>query len=138
MFRHSILGQYVLFNVKDKTATPVSDSTQQKTLVWCAAGNVLAYVENNNIFVKDLAKQSNPQVTTDGDAETIFYGSTDWLYEEEVFAAVNSLTFSPDCNKLAFLKLNDTNVPFYEWSDFEPGSSTPIKKKIRIPTVCLK
>ncbi len=95
-----------------------------------------AYVENGNVFVTNMATKSEMQVTNDGDGTTIFYGASDWLYDAEIYETANNMVFSPDCSMLAFLKLNDTNVPYYQWLEYAINNPTPIIKQVRIPTVC--
>jgi hypothetical protein len=148
VFRHSILGKYVIYDTVSHTAQNASPHQDklQKTFSWCttnkAATNYpFAFVEQNNIFVSALTNSAvmaaTSQVTTDGDDEVIFNGVTDWLYEEEVYGGVSTMKWSTDCSRLAFLKLNESLVPTYEWDDYSPESPYPISKKVRITTVSI-
>jgi dipeptidyl-peptidase-4 len=55
-------------------------------------------------------------VTTDDNLE-IFNGISDWLYEEE-FGVTCLFAFSPDSKQVAFVRLDETNVPSFEWQTF--------------------
>jgi dipeptidyl aminopeptidase/acylaminoacyl peptidase len=135
VFRHSILGKYLIFDTQSKQFTNVSSNpnNKQKTLAWCPGGNSLAFVENNNIFIRSTPDTAPVQVTTDGDNELVFNGVTDWLYEEEVFGSVDAFVWNQDCSKLAFLKLNDSQVPVYRYEEYNINNPYPIPVNIRIP-----
>lgn len=117
----------------------------QKLMHWCPdrSKKMLAYVENNNLFVHNLDKDlfdgfTDRAVTSDGDEDTIFNGSTDWLYEEEIFEGVKTFFWSSDCNYVAFLKLNGSRVPYYEYPTYhysETDSPYLTINRVRIPAV---
>ncbi|WP_394907351.1 S9 family peptidase [uncultured Mesonia sp.] len=70
----------------------------------------VAYVYENNIYVKDLASGTTTQLTQDGKKNEIINGITDWVYEEE-FAFVRAFDWSADASKIAYLKFDETRVP---------------------------
>ena len=70
----------------------------------------IAYVYENNIYVKDLASGTTTQLTQDGKKNEIINGITDWVYEEE-FAFVRAFDWSADASKIAYLKFDETRVP---------------------------
>ena len=70
----------------------------------------IAYVYENNIYVKDLASGNTTQLTQDGKKNEIINGITDWVYEEE-FAFVRAFDWSEDASKIAYLKFDETRVP---------------------------
>ena len=43
----------------------------------------VAYVKENNLYIKDLASKSIKAITTDGKWNYIINGNCDWVYEEE-------------------------------------------------------
>ena len=45
-----------------------------------------------------------------GENTEIFNGISDWLYEEE-FAVTRLFAFSPDSKQVAFVRLDETEVP---------------------------
>ena len=94
----------------------------------------IAYVEDNNLFVVPHAGDAAIQVTHDG-AESIFNAVPDWVYEEEVFGADSVLWFSPGGTKLVFLRLDETEVPVYEFPKYNPdayqaGKTTPYQQMV--------
>ena len=50
-------------------------------------------------------------------AGNIYNGIADWLYEEE-FGITRLFAFSPDSKMVAFVRLNETEVPSFEWQTF--------------------
>lgn len=62
---------------------------------------------------------SSIQVTTSGNA-SLFHGVPDWVYEEEVFSADYALWWSPDAQKVAFLRFDETAVDEYTFPIYNP------------------
>jgi dipeptidyl aminopeptidase/acylaminoacyl peptidase len=136
VFRHSIMAKYLIYDIQAKKFSDVSTNPQnkQKALLWCPTGTALAFVENNNLFVKQLPAGTVVPVTNDGDNELVFNGVTDWIYEEEVFGGVESFVWNNDCSQVAWLRLDDTQVNVYRYEEYDADSPYPIPVNIRIPT----
>lgn len=71
----------------------------------------VTYVENNNLWIVDLLTKIPRQLTSDGNAKML-YGRLDWVYQEEIFGRGNFKAYwwSPDSQKLAFLRINESPV----------------------------
>lgn len=110
-WRHSSEALYWVLDVNTGLIDPL-DSAQKKVSVtsWSPTSSTIAYIYKNDIFVKDLASGKTTQITSDG-SENIFNGKPDWVYEEEVFASDIVLWWSPQGDKITFLKFNDLLVP---------------------------
>lgn len=110
-WRHSSEALYWVLDVNTGLIDPL-DSAQKKVSVtsWSPTSSSIAYIYKNDIFVKDLASGKTTQITSDG-SENIFNGKPDWVYEEEVFASDIVLWWSPQGDKITFLKFNDLLVP---------------------------
>src|SRR5262249_26310255 len=73
-------------------------------------GKFVAFVRDNNLFVVDLATQTERALTTDGGA-LVFNGRADWVYFEEIFRrGRQAYWWSPDSSRIAFLRFDDTPV----------------------------
>ena len=81
-------------------------------------GKKIAYAKANNLFIYDIESQSNTQITTDGNKNTIINGITDWVYEEE-FAFVRAFDWSKDSKKIAFIRFDESQVPEFSMSIFK-------------------
>lgn len=95
------------------------------------------FVRENNLFVS-VNLEKEVQVTFDG-SETVFNGVPDWIYEEEVFMANFACWWAPDGQSIAYLRLNETEVPVYEFPIFEdpgvPLDSYTKQMKVKYPKV---
>jgi hypothetical protein len=73
------------------------------------------------------ASTSPIRVTSSGNA-SLFNGVPDWIYEEEVFSNDHTLWWSPDSSKIAFLRLDETEVDEFRFPIYNPtdDSSTVV------------
>ncbi len=69
----------------------------------------LGFVRGNNIYSVNIETGKETQLTKDG-GEEILNGVFDWVYEEE-FSIIKGWEWSPDSRKIAFWRLDQTNVP---------------------------
>ena len=76
--------------------------------------NHVGYVLENNIYITELSSRSTRAVTTDGDAN-IFNGIFD--YGNKMFSAGSAWLWSPDGKKIAFWRLDATNVEVFYMVD---------------------
>lgn len=78
-------------------------------------GKLISFVRGNNLFVVDIARANEKQLTRDGrlGEKPIFNGYLDWVYEEELYGRGNKRGYwwSPDSRYIAFLRLDESNVP---------------------------
>ncbi|GLB48685.1 S9 family peptidase [Neptunitalea lumnitzerae] len=109
IFRHSTLGVYFVYDVATKKLTRVADEHIQEPTFSPDATKV-AYVKDNNIYIKSLTDGSVTQVTADGKNNAIINGVTDWVYEEE-FAFVRAFEWNKASNRIAYLKFDESEVP---------------------------
>lgn len=144
-WRHSFFATYFIYNVETKDILPMIDyetfDNHEISLALISPDSLkIAYVLENNVFIKDISDFFNPidtQITFDGSAQ-IFNGKPDWVYEEEVFESDNALWWSPDSGHLLILRSNDTEVPTFPIPYFVQqtpgnGSSYPILEEIKYP-----
>lgn len=76
-------------------------------------GAFVAYTRDANLFVYDLEKALERQITTDG-SDVVYNGWASWVYMEEILGratAYAAFWWSPDSTKLAFMRFDDTPVP---------------------------
>ena len=70
-------------------------------------GRMVAFVRDNNIYIKKFDFNSEVQVTTDGKRNEVINGSTDWVYEEE-FSTTRLMEWSPQSDFLAFVRSDES------------------------------
>ena len=115
IYRHSFTADYFLYNIETKELNKVLEQVQEPT--FSPDGKKIAYAKGNNLFIYDIASQSNTQITEDGKKNAIINGITDWVYEEE-FAFVRAFDWSKDSKKIAFIRFDESQVPEFSMSVF--------------------
>jgi dipeptidyl-peptidase-4 len=108
IYRYSSRSAFVVIDLKAKTAAYLSAGKQQYA-EFSPDGKKVAFVRDNNLFIKDLENGNETGITSDGKQNSIINGATDWVYEEE-FALAQAFFWSPDSKRLAFLKFNESSV----------------------------
>ncbi len=109
IYRRSDLATYYLYDRATKTCSLISDKKIQEATLSPDNQNI-AYVYDNNIYIKTIATGKTTQITFDGKKNHIINGITDWVYEEEL-GFVRAFQWNSDGTSLAFLRFDETNVP---------------------------
>uniref|UniRef100_A0A8C8SCD4 Fibroblast activation protein alpha n=1 Tax=Pelusios castaneus TaxID=367368 RepID=A0A8C8SCD4_9SAUR len=91
---------------------------------------LLAYVYQNNIYLKQHPEEPPIKITSNGKENEIFNGIPDWVYEEEMLATKYALWWSPNGKFLAYVEFNDTDIPVIEYSYY---GEEKYPRKIIIP-----
>ncbi|MEZ4613687.1 MAG: DPP IV N-terminal domain-containing protein, partial [Caldilineaceae bacterium] len=81
----------------------------------------VAYVQDNDLYVVGIDDGESQRLTDDG-SETVFNGTLDWVYNEELAtrAAQPAYAWSPDGNWLIYLRLDESGVARDPVTDFRP------------------
>ncbi|QDV22161.1 DPP IV N-terminal domain-containing protein [Aureliella helgolandensis] len=81
-------------------------------------GTHAAFVRDHNLWVVNCQTTELKQLTHDG-SEELLQGILDWVYQEELYGRGNFKGFwwSPNGEQIAFLQLNQSQVPHYRVSD---------------------
>ncbi len=115
IYRHSATSNYFIYNVKNKTLTPLSNGGKQECPKFSPDGTMVAFVRDNNIFlVKLLFNNAESQITKDGELNKVINGKPDWVYEEE-FAFNCAFDFSADSEMLAWIRFDETDVKTFSF-----------------------
>jgi dipeptidyl-peptidase-4 len=116
IYRHSTRSKYYIYDRETKKAQELS-SGKQRLAQFSPDASRVAFVRENNIFIKDLNSNSETQVTFDGENNKIINGATDWVYEEE-FGFDNGMQWNTNGTKIAFYRFNEENVPEFSMDMF--------------------
>ena len=65
IYRHSTLGNYFVYDLNSKSVTIIDDEKIQEP-IFSPDSKKIAFVKNNNIYIKNLETKELIQVTTDG------------------------------------------------------------------------
>lgn len=114
LFRHSFVADWYLVDREKGTRTKLGDGLVRDAVL-SPNGKYVAYAKGNNLYVYKTDFNTEIAVTQDENPE-IINGTADWLYEEE-FAVTCLFAFSPDSRLLAFVRLDETEVPSFCWQN---------------------
>ncbi|XP_066135290.1 dipeptidyl peptidase 4 [Saccopteryx bilineata] len=132
-WRYSYTASYDIYDLNKRqliTEERIPNNTQ--LITWSPEGHKLAYVWNNDIYVKNEPSASSRRITSNGEEDVINNGITDWVYEEEIFNTHSALWWSPNGTFLAYAQFNDTSVPHIEFSVYS-DESLQYPKTMKIP-----
>ncbi len=118
IFRHSFTADFYLYTIASKTVFKILEQVQEPT--FSPDGTKIAFAEENNLFVYDIATKAQTQITLDGKENSIINGITDWVYEEE-FAFVRAFDWSADSKKIAFIRFDESQVPEFSMDLYKKG-----------------
>ncbi len=117
-----------IYRRSSKAITYVYDIAAKKSFLVDAAkimhatispdGKQIAYVKNNNLFVKNIATNKTTQITNDGKWNYIINGNCDWVYEEE-FGFSKAFEWSKNSNYIAFYRFDESKVKSYTFTQYD-------------------
>ncbi|EGV60210.1 hypothetical protein PSN45_002042 [Yamadazyma tenuis] len=111
-YRHSTFAIYWILDIHKNTIVPLFNPDDKISVTaWSPDSEKIAYVYDNNIYIKFITG-STEQITFDGTAE-VFNGRPDWVYEEEVYASDITMWWSPNGDKLGYLRMDNSDTPTF-------------------------
>ena len=129
IYRHSYLANVFVYDIASKKLTSVAE--QKIRLAELSPNSQkVAYVQDNNIFIFDIASMQTKQITTDGEFNHIINGTTDWVYEEE-FAITKGFFWSNDSEKIAYYKFDESKVKQFSMTIY--GDLYPMEYVYKYP-----
>lgn len=130
IYRHSTREDYYIWDRKGKKLSKLSEGGKMMYATFSPDGKKVAFVRDNNLFVKDLGSNTETQITKDGEFNKIINGAVDWVYEEE-FTMSRGFEWSPDGNKIAFYKFDESKVKEYFFPEY--GELYPKEVRYKYP-----
>ena len=130
IYRHSEKANFCIWDIKSETLSELSKNGKQRLADFSPDGSKVAFVRDNNLFIKDLVNNTEIQITKDGKDRHIINGTTDWVYEEE-FSFTKGFFWSPNGKYIAFYKFDESKVKEYWMTTY--GELYPEKYKFKYP-----
>jgi len=130
IYRHSSKADFYIFDIATGSLKALSTKGKQSLATFSPDGSKVAFVRENNLFLVDLENNTEKQITSDGKAESIINGSTDWVYEEE-FSFTQAFFWSPNGQYLAFYKFDESKVREFQLTYY--GKLYPKYDKYKYP-----
>jgi dipeptidyl-peptidase 4 len=130
IYRHSTSGFFYVYDVHGRNVVPIATQSagRQRLAEFSPDGSKVAFVRNNNIFVKDLMTGEEITITTDGEINSIINGTCDWVYEEE-FSFTKGFQWSPTGRYLAYYRFDESNVKEFTLTYHGPLYPREVKYK---------
>ena len=115
LFRHSFFADYYLVDTQRNTRVRICDEPIRDAKLSTNGKYVVYAKADNNLYLYKVDFGVSVAITSD--TTDIFNGVSDWLYEEE-FATTSLFAISPDNKMVAFVRLEETLVPTFEWQTY--------------------
>lgn len=128
IWRHSYTAPYYLYDITTRKLIPLAGGdTSLQNVALSPDGRLVAYARDNNLYVSSVEGGASRQLTLDGSAD-ILNGVFDWVYEEE-FGRADAYRWSPDGQKIAFWRTDQSRVKSFTLLDEMPHypESTALK-----------
>jgi len=104
------------FKMGDKELKRITfDDVPEVNTRFSPDGKKIAYTKNKDLYVYDLVNGQELRMTFDA-SEKIYNGYSSWVYMEEILERTShyaAFWFSPDGNKIAYLRTDETQVPVF-------------------------
>jgi len=133
IYRHSAQGNYYVADLESKDARAVNRGETIMYPTFSPDEKFIAFVFENNLYIEEIATQTVFPITSDGKANSILNGRSDWVYEEE-FETVQAFSWSPNSNYLAWLRFDESEVPLFSMDMFL-GALYPSQYVFKYPKV---
>ena len=133
IFRHSRLAEWYVVDTMRHTRKKLGAGMgfdRVRDAVMSPNGRYVAFAKDNNLYIHKLDFGTEVAVTKNEDTD-IISGIADWLYEEE-FGTTALFAWSPDSKMLAFVRLDEHEVPGFKW-DIYGEAQYPTQGSLRYP-----
>ena len=129
IFRYSEVAEWFVYDTMRHTRKQLGEGMVRDAQM-SPNGRYVAFAKGNNLYVHKLDFGTEVAVTKDENPD-IINGVADWLYEEE-FATTALFAWSPDSKSLAFVRLDESDVPTFSW-DVYSDTQYPTLESLRYP-----
>ena len=122
IYRRSSKSVFHVYDLKSKKLQTLAKGQKVLYASFSPKGDKAAYVRDNNLYMVDLGNMREKQITKDGKWNHIINGNADWVYEEE-FSMSQAFQWSPDGEKIAFWRFDESRVKEYNmqmWGGLYP------------------
>lgn len=118
IYRYSFTANHYVYDIAENKLYPLTEDGGEEIATLSPDGNQVAYVRDNNVYIKHTQSGATIQVTTDGKKNEIINAVPDWVYQEE-FGVLNTFAWSADGRYLAFIRFDESQVPMCSMELYE-------------------
>lgn len=134
IYRWSTRAEYYIYTPADKSLVPLHPGAKQRYPAFSPDGKRIAYMVENDIYIRDLESGNSTRITGDGRKNAIINGASDWVYEEE-FELLRAFEWSPNGRYLAWLRFDESAVPEFAMDIYNPKVAYPEIDTFKYPKV---
>jgi dipeptidyl-peptidase 4 len=133
IYRRSSKANYFIYDMSSGTSSPLSANADSKLRLaeFSPNGQMVAFVQENDLYVKTISSGEETRVTNDGSFNAIINGATDWVYEEE-FGFDKGFYWSKDSKYIAFYRFDESEVKEFSMDMFM-GELYPSQYRFKYP-----
>ena len=111
------MGQLWYYSLDNGTAVALTSSSDPTSdPKFSPDGKRIAYIRKHNLVVRPVSEGGEKQLTDSAGSEDMLNGEVDWVYAEELDVRSNYF-WEPNGKHLAFLQMNEKQVPTYPLTD---------------------
>ncbi len=124
-----------VFNLAQRTARRLTQTTSAEESPKVApTGDRIGFVRDHDLWVVEISSGREQRLTSDGKADTILNGETDWVYWEEIWDRdATGFWWSPDGQQIAYYRFDDSALPTHPLLDDAPRNPTVRHQKYPKP-----
>ncbi|MCH6199677.1 S9 family peptidase [Aquiflexum sp. LQ15W] len=122
IYRRSSKAVYHVVDLATGKSQKLLDGEKIMYATLSPGNDKVAFVKENNLFIIELNTEQVTQITTDGKWNHVLNAAADWVYEEE-FSMSKAFDWSPDGQKIAFIRFDESEVPEFNmqlWGKLYP------------------
>lgn len=131
VYRRSYTAIFYLYDRSAKSARKLSEGRQSYATL-SPDNTKVAFTRDNNLFYLDLSSDNEIAVTTDGQFNSVINGSTDWVYEEELYLT-KAFEWSPDSKRIAYYRMDESEIREYNLQLWKDGANYPEDYRYKYP-----
>ncbi|MEO9482286.1 MAG: S9 family peptidase [Ekhidna sp.] len=131
VYRRSYTAVFYLYNRDSKSVQKLSEGRQSYATL-SPDNSKVAFTRDNNLFYVDLANNNEVAVTDDGKFNYVINGSSDWVYEEELYLT-QAFAWSPDSKRLAYYRMDESGINEYNLQLWKDGANYPEDYRYKYP-----
>ncbi len=132
VYRRSFTADYYILTFDGRELQKLSEKGQESYATFSPDNSMIAYVQKNNLYYTKLVNMVQYPVTTDGKFGKIINGSTDWVYEEELYLT-KAFDWSGDSEKIAYYRFDESQVREYNMQKWNDGELYPEDYRYKYP-----
>ncbi len=106
----------------DRAVRLTSNPEEEVGEAFSPDGRMVSFIRENNLYVEDLGSQRRERALTRDGNPKVLNGRLDWVYQEELYGRGNfgAYWWSPDSNRIAYLRIDEHPVPDFTVVDHIP------------------